>query len=500
MEFRFQLFRGILLAGLIIGSSYSFGVTNEAAVLRDMRLDVKRLKLKVGYPGKFLEVPDSVVARRVQKYVRRALDVRKTDGLWDVGMVSVGYIEVAAVTRPKLFVGESKAEALNDNPQYFEQTTEMIEVRPGVWRTPLPLALRYFRFGGVEPLKISFTEEIADVSDKVGFNGGNDREKRMYDVALRTLRLCMREFLVDGVKRDRLPWAGDLSISLLANAYSFRDADIVKRTLRVLDSAGWKAGDINGIVEYSLWWVISHDLYQKHFNDNSFLNDEYSRIAGRLESFAARENPDGLLTGEDASWLFIDWTEDAHSPTALNAIYYGALCSGVKLAELKGAAADAVRWSARAERLKAALLAKSWDEERGLFRWGLSPSKDAFQFSRHANIYAVYFGLVDGARLKRIAKSLADDKLPSVGTPYVSAYEVMALIKCGQKAEAQKVVEKIWGGMLNLGATTFWEGFNPAEKGEEHLAFYDRPYAKSLCHAWSSAPVFLLRILKSDTP
>jgi hypothetical protein len=53
--------------------------------------------------------------------------------------------------------------------------------------------------------------------------------------------------------------------------------------------------------------------------------------------------------------------------------------------------------------------------------------------------------------------------------------------------------------MLDLGATTFWEGFNPAEKGEEHLVFYDRPYAKSLCHAWSSAPVFLLRILKSDT-
>ena len=94
MEFR--LFRGILLAGLITGVSCSFGVTNEAAVLRDMRLDVKHLKLKVGYPGKFLEVPE------------------------------------------------------NDNPQYFEQTTEMIEVRPGVWRTPLPLALRILKSDTVE--------------------------------------------------------------------------------------------------------------------------------------------------------------------------------------------------------------------------------------------------------------------------------------------------------------------------------------------------------------
>ena len=34
----------------MLGLSCSFAVTNEAAVLRDMRLDVKRLKLKVGYP------------------------------------------------------------------------------------------------------------------------------------------------------------------------------------------------------------------------------------------------------------------------------------------------------------------------------------------------------------------------------------------------------------------------------------------------------------------
>lgn len=492
------LLSGILCLSVLADLLACRPVTNEAAILRDMRRDVEALKLKVGYPGRFLEVPDSIAARRVQKYVRRAVELRKVDGLWDAGMESVGYVEACSAECPRLFVGESKEEALNDNPEHFEQSTEMRMVRPGVWRTPLPIALRYIRFGGVEPSKVSFIEEVADVADKVGFKGRTARERKMYDVALRTLRLCMREFLIDGVKRDRLPWVGDLSVSLLANAYSFRDAEIVKRTLRVLDSAGWESGDINGIVDYSLWWVISHELFQRHFGDEAFLSIEYPRIAGRLESFAARENADGLLTGEDAAWLFIDWTDDAHSPTALNAIYYGALRAGADLADRAEKTDDARRWRTRAERLKRALFAKAWDSGRGLFRWGFNPRKDAFHFSRHPNIYAAYFGIAGKDELPSIAAALSGEELPRVGTPYASAYEVMALIACGRMDEAEERVEKIWGGMLDLGATTFWESFDPAEKGKDHLEFYKRPFANSLCHAWGSAPVFLLRMLRGE--
>jgi alpha-L-rhamnosidase len=46
--------------------------------------------------------------------------------------------------------------------------------------------------------------------------------------------------------------------------------------------------------------------------------------------------------------------------------------------------------------------------------------------------------------------------------------------------------------MLNLGATSFWEEYNPAKKGTEHLAMYGRKYGKSLCHAWGASPIYLL--------
>jgi hypothetical protein len=270
----------------------------------------------------------------------------------------------------------------------------------------------------------------------------------------------------------------------------------------VLDSAGWKAGDINGIVDYSLWHVISHDMFQENFGDLEFLREQYPNVAGRLESFVDRVGESGLVDAaalkRNPTWLFIDWTgSESQSTTALNMIYFGALEAGARLADRLGEKADAERWRERASRVKAALKAKAWDAERGLFRFSVDEDgAKPGHFTRHGNIYAVIFGVAGGSELKSIGAALAGEELPPVGTPYVAAYEAMALIRCGRKADARRLVEKVWGGMLDAGATSFWEGFDANEKGDEMWRFYGRPYGKSLCHAWSSAPVFLLPMLK----
>jgi hypothetical protein len=53
-------------------------------------------------------------------------------------------------------------------------------------------------------------------------------------------------------------------------------------------------------------------------------------------------------------------------------------------------------------------------------------------------------------------------------------------------------MKNYWGGMLKEGATSFWEKYNPTEKGTQHLEMYGRPYGKSLCHAWGASPIYLL--------
>ena len=46
--------------------------------------------------------------------------------------------------------------------------------------------------------------------------------------------------------------------------------------------------------------------------------------------------------------------------------------------------------------------------------------------------------------------------------------------------------------MVDLGATTVWEQFDPTEEGIAHYAMYGQKFGRSLCHAWGSGPIALL--------
>ena len=53
-------------------------------------------------------------------------------------------------------------------------------------------------------------------------------------------------------------------------------------------------------------------------------------------------------------------------------------------------------------------------------------------------------------------------------------------------------IKSYWGGMLKLGAVTFWEEYDPALPLEKQYAMYGDPFGKSLCHAWAASPIYLL--------
>ena len=53
-------------------------------------------------------------------------------------------------------------------------------------------------------------------------------------------------------------------------------------------------------------------------------------------------------------------------------------------------------------------------------------------------------------------------------------------------------IKAYWGGMLRLGAVTFWEEFDPGKPLEQQYEMYGDPYGKSLCHAWAASPIYLL--------
>ena len=49
-----------------------------------------------------------------------------------------------------------------------------------------------------------------------------------------------------------------------------------------------------------------------------------------------------------------------------------------------------------------------------------------------------------------------------------------ALCALGMQSDVLGEIRSYWGGMLELGATSFWELYNPDEKGDAHYARYGR--------------------------
>ena len=468
----------------------------EAWMLQRMKEEANRGVLHFAHPGTYLRLSKEpkafysetpvegfeTIPGRPNVPPHRAMRPTKkqtpklVDGIYDLGHLDIGYVYADAEYRPNLFVGESLAEVRNSDWNGFEQLTLMVPDGPGRWRSDVPVALRYYRFN--TPVKgTKFLSQVDWREPAGGFLCGDARKERLWRTGVETLRLCTRTFLIDGIKRDRLPWAGDLAVEIMAAAYSFGDPEPIKRTLAVLGSGDVKAGHVNGIAGYSLWWVIGHDLLQRYFDEPEFLQLHYPRICARMDEIATHEDERGFFA-KDLGWDFIDWQGrkggSLKSEITLQAIYFGALKAAVRLADRTDDAKRAAEWGAKAEKLRERILAAGMDG------------------TRHARMMAIVFDLVEGETAKRYAAEIAADNLPPTGTPYMASFEVMALVKGGEKAAALRKFESVWGAMLDFGADAYWEGWNAEDKGDEIYEFYGRPFAKSLCHAWSSGPAFLI--------
>ena len=76
--------------------------------------------------------------------------------------------------------------------------------------------------------------------------------------------------------------------------------------------------------------------------------------------------------------------------------------------------------------------------------------------------------------------------------PILSFMNWMRCASLGMQTKVTEIIRSYWGGMLNEGATTFWEEYDPRMSGAKHLEMYHEPYDKSLCHAWGASPLYLL--------
>lgn len=411
--------------------------------------------------------------------------------LFDFVRVVNGPLAVSfhSATQPPvtLCYGESQAEALDTQYCYYSQA----DVTPA--SVIRKRAFRYVFIPDVAPGAVSLAAEHEFIARPgcASFRSNDALIDQIWQVSRETFTLCSDLFFIDGVKRDRWIWSGDAWQCTLINPYLFFDEDINRRTLLALRGRDPMRQHINTIVDYSLLWVINIEKHYQMSNDAAFVRQVYGKMVSLMAWLTPDIDESGFIRSKEGDWIFIDWADIdktgavcAEQMLLLKAWRSLALC-----AEIIGA--DPAEWQRRADKLAKNIDLFFWDDEQGAYIDSYESGKR--NVTRHANIFALMFDSVTPARRQTIVERvLMNEAIAPIVTPYFTFFELDTLCQCGRQDVVWQRMRDYWGGMLALGATTFWEEYNPDIEGDAHYAMYGDKFGKSLCHAWGASPLYLL--------
>ena len=315
---------------------------------------------------------------------------------------------------------------------------------------------------------------------------------QIWKTSVYTLELCLQSFAWDGIKRDRLIWMGDLYPELLTAGYVFGRLPVIENSLDFLRRETPLPEMMNGSWTYSIWWILSQHAWYRMHGNRQYLEEQREYLAGLLNFFVSQVQSDGhaeICNG----WALLDWATGT-APEAAPAIHAGnhallliALRKGAKLCNILGES------SCQKSCLEAARQMASF----------LPPLTG----SNAANAFQVHAGLRDA---KKVYDACFAGKLPEGLSTFLGCFVLDACALAGHRQQALDWLRQYWGGMLQLGATTFWEHFDirwmqhaaridelpPPGKRDVHRDCGEgcfRSFRHSLCHGWAALPAVWLQ-------
>lgn len=410
--------------------------------------------------------------------------------LYDFGTELFGFLDISGAdkdTKLNIYYGESEAEALDkDNCYLTDEVSGSTDYR---------LKQRAFRYVLITPacdsLSVTTEYEYLPLEYRGRFSCDNELFCEIFEKSAYTFHLNCREGFFDGIKRDRWVWAADAYISARISRYLFFDKDIEQRTLLGLSGNQPALENLNTILDYTpLWFIMLYEHFMA-YGDKDFLRHVLPQAENLMHFLETRLNEDGFLEGKDMDWTFIDWA-DIDKTGAVCAEQMLLIQAYHAMAEIKTyVGEDGSVYKEKYENLKARVTQYFWNAEKGAFIDSFQSGKN--QVTRHANIFAVMFDIATEEQTKSIvAHVLQNEEIPPIVTPYFKSYESDVLAKTGNLAIVEKNIASYWGDMISLGASTFWEEYNPALSGIQHYAMYGRKFEKSLCHAWGAGPIYII--------
>lgn len=322
-------------------------------------------------------------------------------------------------------------------------------------------------------------------------------------VAAKTLAACMQTAYEDGPKRDRRLWTGDLRLQALTDYCLFKNDRLARRCLYLFaaceEEGKYLPGCLYqkpavffdegmGITDYAMLWCVALCDYFEHTTDEVTTRDLYPVARRQMELACSLIRDDGVLTFLDGWNAFIDWAPDIQKTVACQGVVLYAMEKMAALADGLGDGASAARWREKLADTRVKAYQNYYDPKEGAF---VTDRVDRRQYSVQSQVWMILGGVAAGEEGREVLRrSLSSpDSLKPV-TPYMHHYVVEAMVKLGMMEEALRYIKSYWGQMINHGADTFWEAYDPADPA---LSPYGDPIINSFCHAWSCSPSYFIR-------
>ena len=322
-----------------------------------------------------------------------------------------------------------------------------------------------------------------DIEYKGSFRCNDDLLNAIWNTGAYTVHLNMQNYLWDGIKRDRLVWIGDMHPETSTIQAVFGYDYVVPKSLDFVREETKLPGWMNGIPTYSMWWILIHHSWYMHNGDILYLTEQKEYLLALLNQLVEYIDENGRSATPE--WRFVDWpsTKNQQAVDAgIHAIMVLAMDAGAKLLSVLKDQKNSEKCSQAVEKLR--------------------QYKHDHNGNKQAAALMVLAGIADAAIINKEVLSVEGAKNLSA---FMGFYVLKARALAGDIIGSLDSIREYWGGMLKLGATTFWEDFNiewmensarideivTGNKKDVHGSYGDycyKGYRHSLCHGWSSGP------------
>lgn len=445
--------------------------------------------------------------------------------LLDYGILTMGYPDLVVRGGRGSSIQVKYAEALYERVN-LKAHRDVVEnkIMFGVWdvfqpdgpqRTFRPLWKRCFRYvqlvveTGDEPLEaLSHSNEYSGYPypEMATFESSDERLNRIFEMCLRTLRMCSGETYYDTPFYEQLSYGGDNRPIAANSIYNSTDDRLFREVMRLypqsanpetlLFKSAYPSRFDFDMGSWSLAWVMTLDDYQRLRNDDAFSRPFVEDIEGVLNFYKRHLDESRGILGAVSNRNFMDWSitqgslprRDAKGEIEFSAnltlFFLHALDTTVNLYREINERDLANKWERLASTIRVSCKEQFWDEGQELLR----DYPDDRIFSQHANILAILCDVVpqeeQRALLERVLES---DVFTEYASSYFSYYLFKAMGKVGMEDAFVDHLD-FWHEFLDKGFTT---------TGETGFASHDR----SDCHAWAAHPsYYMLRYVAGIEP